>query len=496
MGLESHSKSLLAVPILAMLVLTSMFAVIVPDSSDAAGYDDYGAASNINIAPGYSWTYTPSYPSDISSHVTTTIQAQGTSYGTTGTWASINQSGLTSVTIPANAAVGTVYHLVLKASMTTPVSQTAYQHITFTVTAGLSVSGSIDNIIKGTAVDFTPSGTSSMGSVSWSVTSGKTLPAGLSLSGGKVIGTPTTVGVNTVYLTATASGESKDLTVTFTVYNVIVGGTSETIFSHGNTVSSKAIAQTGSDLGVTWSVTNGTIPAGFSLNASTGVVSGSSTVKQSTTITITGTSANGPLQTVTKQITIQSEPTLSLSGGSSMLTYKNNTSAVTSTVTANDVSAITWSLTTSNAGVTQNNGVVTAKNCTFAGAVTVTVKAVTAYGQIATKDITLTVEDTLSITGDEVLNAIAGTAKQTSAYTVTGGSGNILNATTTATGLNQQIVDGKLQINSSSIVNGKTVTVTATSLAGQTASIDTTVNVLSALVFTSVPETGVIAFAV
>ncbi|MEA4977771.1 MAG: hypothetical protein VB016_04390 [Methanomassiliicoccaceae archaeon] len=152
MSYEIKRSRFLALPIMALIVLSTMFAVVVPDSSDAAGFDDYGTAANVNIAPGYSWTYTPSYPSDISSYVTTTIQTQGTSYGTSGTWVSITSSGLTTVTIPTTAAAGTVYHLVLKATMSQPVSQTAYQHITFTVTAGLSVSGTIDNIVKGTQV--------------------------------------------------------------------------------------------------------------------------------------------------------------------------------------------------------------------------------------------------------------------------------------------------------------------------------------------------------
>ena len=336
-----------------------------------------------------------------------------------------------------------------------------------------------------------------MGDDTWTVTSGKSLPDGLTLSNGKVTGTPTALGAQTVYLTATApGGETKNLEVGFTVYSKIVGGSAETIKSYNTTVSSTAITN-GSDIGVTWFVTSGTLPSGFTLNTSTGVVSGKSGTVQSTTVTITGTATNGPSQSATKQITIQSEPALTLSCSSSILTYKNNATEKTASITASDSSTKIWTVS-SFSGASVSDGVLKVKNSTAVGMnQTVTVTCETAYGQSKTIDITVSVEDTLAISGDDVLNILAGnTGGNTSAFTVTGGSGNTLAATTSVTGLNVSIENGQLHAQKSSIGTGNTATVTVTSAAGQTASTEVTVNVYSQLVFTSAPSGGALIYAV
>jgi len=469
--------------------------VLVTDSqqSDAIGEDlsaTYGSPTNINIAPGYRWTYTPDFPSDLTEYLTVSLQVNDGNVGSV--------SGKTvTVNIPTNASAGTKYNVVIKAMMTSPVSQTAYQYVTFTVVSGLSVSGTINDIIKGSNINFTPTGTSGMGDVTWTVTSGKSLPDGLTLSNGVVSGTPTALGAQTVYLTATApGGETKNLEVGFTVYSKIVGGSAETIKSYNTTVSSTAITN-GSDIGVTWSVTSGTLPSGFTLNTSTGVVSGKSGTVQSTTVTITGTATNGPSQSATKQITIQSEPALTLSCSSSILTYKNNATEKTASITASDSSTKTWTVS-SFSGASVSDGILKVKNSTAVGMnQTITVTCETAYGQSKTIDITVSVEDILAISGDDVLNILAGnTGGNTSAFTVTGGSGNTLAATTSVTGLNVSIENGQLHAQKSLIGTGNTATVTVTSAAGQTASTEVTVNVYSQLVFTSAPTGGAIIYAV
>ena len=483
------------VALLAVLVMAigGMAVFAGSNESDAVGEDlsaTYGQPTNINIAPGYRWTYTPDFPSDLTQYLTVSLQVNDSNVGSV--------SGKTvTVNIPTNASAGTKYNVVIKATMTSPVSQTAYQYVTFTVVSGLSVSGTINDIIKGSSISFTPTGTSGMGTVTWAVQSGKTLPAGLSLTNGVVSGTPTALGAQTVYLTATApGGETKNLAVSFTVYSKIVGGSAETIKSYNTNVSSTAITNN-SDIGVTWAVTSGTLPTGFSLNASTGVVSGKSSAVQSTTVTITGTSSHGPSQSTTKQITIQSEPALTLTCGDSILTYKNNSTEKSVTLTASNSSAKTWTVS-SFSGATVSNGILKVKNSTAVGMnQTVTVTCTTAYGQSKTCNVTVSVEDTLAISGDSVLNILAGAdGGNTSAFTVTGGSGNTMTASTDATGLSVSIVSGQLHAQKSSIGTGATATVTVTSAAGQTATKDVTVNVYSQLVFTSVPTGGALIYAV
>jgi hypothetical protein len=484
----NDKKLIAAFAVLAMLLAGSF---VFSEESDAIGEDlsaTYGEATNINIAPGYRWTYTPEFPSDLTQYLTVSLQVNDGNIG------SVSNKTIT-VNIPTSATVGTVYNIVIKASMTSPIAQTAYQYVTFTVVNGLNVSGTINDIVKGSNISFTPTGTSDMGAVSWAVTSGKTLPAGLTFSNGQVSGTPTDIGLQTVYLTATANGQSKDLEVSFTVYSKIVGGEAQKIRSYDTTVSSDAITN-GSDIGVTWAVTSGALPEGFSLNPSTGVVSGRSATVQSSTITITGSSTHGPSQSATKQITIQSEPVLTLSCDDSILTYKNNASEISVSITSSESSAKTWSVSEFN-GASVENGILVVVNPTTIGmGQTVTVTCSTAYGQTATVDIEVDVEDTLAISGDAALNLLAGTEGSTVAFTITGGSGNILTASTEAAGLSIRIANGKLYAIDNSAEQSLTATVTVTSAAGQTATVDVDINVFNQLIFNSLPTAGAIIYAV
>ena len=107
---------------------------------------------------------------------------------------------------------------------TTNPTQSVEIPILFNIAANMSVSGSQVNIVTGGTVNMTPTA-NGMGTFTWAVTSGKTLPAGLSLdtATGKVTGTPTGMGAQTIYLTATSSyGETANLTVTFTVYSKLI----------------------------------------------------------------------------------------------------------------------------------------------------------------------------------------------------------------------------------------------------------------------------------
>jgi len=483
----TNIKATALVAVLALILVGTFMAA----DSDAIGEDlssTYGEPTNINIAPGYRWTYTPEFPSDLTKYLTVSLKVNDGSIG------SVSDKTVT-VNIPSNASVGTVYNVVIQASMTSPVSQTAYQYVTFTVVNGLDVSGTINDIIEGSDINFTPTGTSDMGTVVWTVTSGKSLPAGLSLNDGVVSGTPSELGLQTVYLTAAAKGQTKNLEVSFTVYSKIVGGTAETIKSYNSDVSSTATTND-SDIGVTWKVTSGTLPAGFTLNSTTGVVSGKSAVIQSTTVTITGSSTVGPAQSTTKDITIQSEPALVLTCDSSILTYKNNAAEKSASITASDSSAKTWSVSAFS-GASIDNGTLKVKDSTSVGmGQTVTVTCSTAYGQTKTIDIVVNVEDTLSISGDSVLSLLAGTESSTTAFTVTGGSGNTLAASTDDAGLSVRISDGKLYAQNSSAVQGLKATVTVSSAAGQNASAEVTIDVYNQLIFNSAPTAGAIIYAV
>ena len=180
---------------------------------------DYGPPTMIDIAPGMKYTYKPTFPPQLT--VTTVIHEQGPSGGTGGTWGTFS-GGTLVVNIPSSATPGSTYDVVLKCTSENP-HQELYIPITFNIVPNAEVSGSHPNIVLGSSVSMTPTVTG-MGTFTWSVTEGKTLPDGLTLdtATGKVTGTPTKLGTNTIYLTATSNyGEPAHLVVSFEVVPVL-----------------------------------------------------------------------------------------------------------------------------------------------------------------------------------------------------------------------------------------------------------------------------------
>ncbi len=490
----SKRKLLAPTAVLSVLVMLCVALVGVSDV-DATGGDltGYGTVNEISIAPGYSWSYTSTFPSDLEAGTVLTFEVNEL-----GSVATIEKHTLKISAIPADKA-GNAYNIVLKAYHAES-DQTAFQWIRITVNAAMSVdySGCLSEIVKGTSQTIDLESTGGIGIVTWTAT---TMAPGLTLSGNRITGTPTQVGANTIVLKATSDkGESKDLIINFTVFNVIKGDSEETIVAiAGKEVSTKAISQTGDDLGVTWKADK-TLPAGLTLNANTGVISGTytGTTAGQSVITLTGTTAHGPSQTATKKVTIDYEPVFSISGGNEkVLTYTGNeTAKVVALSITGEHSAITWSVpTTAGITVAQDGKLTITGDTAVTADGKITVTARSTNGQTATKVISYLVEDTLKIAGADKLVAKQGIAASQT-YTVTGGSANTVEISENAYKTALTFSDGKLKITYPDPHASETVTLTVTSAAGQTATIDVNVVVYSTMGFSSSPgATGVFAFA-
>jgi hypothetical protein len=143
----------------------------------------------------------------------------------------------------------------------------------------------------------------------WSISSGK-LPTGLALapSTGTISGTPTVSGNVTIGVTVKdAAGAAQSATSTFvlavaaTVPPLTI--TSSTLAAatakHAYTAT---LAATGGKSPYTWSASG--LPAGLSLNASTGVISGTPTTSGTAKFTASITDSSNPAETATATITI------------------------------------------------------------------------------------------------------------------------------------------------------------------------------------------------
>jgi choice-of-anchor A domain-containing protein len=246
-----------------------------------------------------------------------------------------------------------------------------------------------------------------------------TLPAGLTLnaSTGAVMGTPTAAGSFTIKVV-----DSKGVSATGTCGITIIAGptlscSSVTSGEVGVAFNSGAMTVTGGTSPYTFSVV-GTLPAGLTLNTTTGAVTGTPTAAGSFTLKVVD--ANGVSATGTCAITIIAGPTLSCSSvtsGEVGVTFNSGAMTVTG-----GTSPYTFSVVgTLPAGLTLNasTGAVTG---TPTAAGSFTIKVVDANGVSATGTCAITIIAGPTLSCSSVTSGEVGVAFNSGAMTVTGGT--------------------------------------------------------------------------
>ena len=145
--------------------------------------------------------------------------------------------------------------------------------------------------------------------ITWSVVSGS-LPSGLTLdsSFGVISGTPTVAGTSTFTVRATDSNSPAQtaqaaLSVTLSAAPLKIATTSLPPANMSSPYS-VILQATGGTPPVAWSVSLGSLPAGLSLNPTTGLISGTPTATGTTNFSITATDAGTPVQTVQQALSI------------------------------------------------------------------------------------------------------------------------------------------------------------------------------------------------
>jgi titin len=168
----------------------------------------------------------------------------------------------------------------------------------------------------GTHYDIIPTVTYGTGPFTWSVTGG-TLPAGLTLdpSTGEVSGTPTTSGRSTFSLVVTdANGLHGSQTESV---NVVADPSIDSLSLSDSEVGAAFSATPHVESGtgpMHWSVADGSLPAGLTLDPTTGQISGAPTTPGTYTFTLVVTDAGGHRATQAESLTVTSAP-LAVAGG-------------------------------------------------------------------------------------------------------------------------------------------------------------------------------------
>ncbi|HQR21874.1 MAG TPA: putative Ig domain-containing protein [Burkholderiaceae bacterium] len=165
---------------------------------------------------------------------------------------------------------------------------------TVTVNAAMSVNpANLPGGTVGTSYSQTINATGGTGSYTYAVTSG-TLPAGLSLSGGVLSGTPSVAASNTFTITATdGNGVTASRSYTVTINAAIAVNPASLAVATVGAAYSQSVTATGGTGTYVYSVSAGALPAGLALNAGTGSITGTPTATASSSFTITATDGNG-----------------------------------------------------------------------------------------------------------------------------------------------------------------------------------------------------------
>lgn len=281
-----------------------------------------------------------------------------------------------------------------------------------------------------TATTLAATGGSGAG-YAWSLASGSSLPAGLTLSGaGAISGTPTTAGTSNFTVMVTDSASNTGTLAMSIVVKPAVSFTTATTLPIGYVGSaySQTLAATGgSGTGYTWTVSSGsTAPAGLSLSAA-GVLSGSPTATGTPSFGVTVTDSVGNKASATFSMTIS--PGISITSATALpYGYQGAVYApITLAATGGSGAPYTWTWAAASgsslpAGLSLSSAGVISGTPTAGGTFSIAITAKDGASNTKTVNFSLTVEATLAVTSTTLSSGTINVAYSHS-LTASGGSG-------------------------------------------------------------------------
>ncbi|HVN03603.1 MAG TPA: putative Ig domain-containing protein [Bryobacteraceae bacterium] len=378
-------------------------------------------------------------------NVTVTIAPTTAGTGPSGTTIALSVTVVSGTTervtfrVPSSISVTTATSYQISIAGTTSTG-TAFQssnsaQLTINPLVTITTTSPLPRGVAGKAYSDTLTATGGTGQYTWSVNTGSTLPAGLSLnsSTGVLSGTPTAAGTSHVTFKATdtdglSAGKSLSITITspltITTSSPLPTGTVGVSYADTLTAS-------GGSGHYSWAVSSGSLPGGLSLNSSTGVLSGVPTTAGTPSFTIkvtdtsTGAAATQPFtMTIDAAITITTSSPLP--NGEVGIPYSQTLAATGGSGT------YTWSVSVGTLpgglSLSSATGVISGQPTT-AGTSNFTILATDTYQATASQAFALTVNPAATL---QTLSPNSANAGVQLAVTITGLNTNFVQGTTVA----------------------------------------------------------------
>ena len=309
--------TLQSAPDLPKIIGVPTSSIACPSTTDC--YVENGAVMDATTDGGLSWTQ-QAVPTDVGSldgiacsTDTQCVAVGGTTIGTTdGGLSWVDETGPSSVNITAAVCPPTATGCLAVGNATNTDSPLAGGAV---ILAGniwdLSVATpSLPGGTSGSSYSASLDATGGASPYSWSIASGS-LPAGLTLdaSTGDITGTPTSTGESSFTVEAAdSSSPTESATANLSITIAPPLDITTTALPGGATGKpySASLTHTGGTAPYTWSINSGSLPAGLSLDPSTGAITGTPTSDSSSqsSLTVMVTDSSSPAATATASLSI------------------------------------------------------------------------------------------------------------------------------------------------------------------------------------------------
>jgi heme exporter protein D len=269
---------------------------------------------------------------------------------------------------------------------------------------------------NGTPVSLTLAATGGSGTYTWAATN---LPAGLAIdsASGAITGSPTTLGTTTVSITATDSDHrTANTSLSWLVGNPVTVTNPGNQSAPGGVAYSRTLTASGGSGPYVWSATG--LPAGLSIDPSSGVLSGTPTTSGPANVTVTATDTSG----------IPGTASFKIFTGVIVASVSSHTDTTGSPITGVTVHAsggtvpYTWTVTGLPPGLSLNTATGTITGTpTNDGAYTVQITATDTTGTTGTASFTWTIQAVLAVADPGTQQATTGSPTNVT-LTATGGT--------------------------------------------------------------------------